>query len=468
MNAGEPVIRKRPRPEGAVGASPALRNLPVEQVRPEQDYVPVDALKLPRRQVRRHNKKQIDLIADNLKTFGQIKPIVIDAQGVIVAGVAVYEALRALGVAEVQVVRVEHLSPEMLELYAIADNKLAELSSFDPEVLVDIFKDFEDLDFDLGLTGLEPFEIDNIFAETAGEEVDEPEDIPDAPAVPVSSLGDMYRLGDHLLLCGNALERESYVALMGDERATMIVTDSPYDVKIRGNVSGLGKVKHDDFIMGSGELGRDGFIAFLKTSFTHMVEYSIDGSIHFACMDWRHVYEMMVAGEACYSQLKNILVWNKGSGAMGSFYRSQHEFIFSWKKGEEPHINNFGLGGNGRRTRTNVITMPGASSFSRTRQEDLAAHSTVKPTRLFADLILDVSRRGDIVLDPFCGSGTTLLAAERTGRKARCIELDPKYVDVAIERWQSATGRQAIHVQSGLTFEAFAQAATSQHEGEAP
>lgn len=429
-----------------------MRNLPIEGVELPQAYVLLSDIKLPARQTRRHSKQQIALLAENLQTFGQIKPIVVDAHGAIVAGVAVYQALNALGWAKAQVVRAEHLSCEMLNAYAIADNKLAELSTFDPAVVADIFRELETLDFDLTLTGFEPFEIDNVFAEAAREESAEIEDIPDAPAVPVSTLGDVWQLGNHKLLCGNALERECYAQLMGDERATMIVTDSPYDVKIRGNVSGLGKVKHGEFVMASGELGRDKFIDFLKTSFTHMAEFSIDGSIHFACMDWRHIYEMTVAGESTYSEQKNVIVWNKGSGAMGSFYRSQHELIFVWKNGKAPHINNFGLGGKGRRTRTNVITIPGASSFSRTRKEDLAAHSTVKPTRLFADLILDVSRRGDIVLDPFCGSGTTLLAAERTGRKARCIELDPKYVDVAIERWQRATGGTAIHVASGQSF----------------
>tara|TARA_B110001454_G_scaffold219000_1_gene249232 strand:- start:2833 stop:4242 length:1410 start_codon:yes stop_codon:yes gene_type:complete len=466
MNATKPNIRKRPRHgASATGDTYSLRNLPVEQVRLNQDYLPLGALKLPARQVRQHTEHQIGLIAENMKTFGQVKPIVIDSNDVIVSGVGVYQALVSLGWAKAQVVRAEHLSPELLCAYAIADNKLAELSVFDKTAVADIFRELESIDFDLTLTGFEPFEIDNIFAEVAEEGAAEVEEVPEAPVEPVSELGDLWLLGDHKLLCGNALERESYVQLMGEERATMIVTDSPYDVKIRGNVSGLGRVKHDDFIMGSGELGREKFTDFLKTSFTHMVEFSVNGSIHFACMDWRHIYEMTVAGEACYFELKNMLVWNKGSGSMGTFYRSQHELIFVWKNGTAPHINNFGLGGKGRRTRTNVITMPGASSFSRTREDDLAAHSTVKPTRLFADLILDVSRRGDIVLDPYCGSGTTLLAAQRTGRKARCIELDPKYVDVAIERWQRATGGTAIHLASGQSFAERTAAAASCEAG---
>lgn len=330
MNATKPNIRKRPRHgASATGDTCSLRNLPVEQVRLNQDYLPLGALKLPARQVRQHTEHQIGLIAENMKTFGQVKPIVIDSNDVIVSGVGVYQALVSLGWAKAQVVRAEHLSPELLCAYAIADNKLAELSVFDKTAVADIFRELESIDFDLTLTGFEPFEIDNIFAEVAEEGAAEVEEVPEAPVEPVSELGDLWLLGDHKLLCGNALERESYVQLMGEERATMIVTDSPYDVKIRGNVSGLGRV-----------------------------------------------------------------------------------------------------------------------------------------TRLFADLILDVSRRGDIVLDPYSGSGTTLLAAQRTGRKARCIELDPKYVDVAIERWQRATGGTAIHLASGQSFAERTAAAASCEAGD--
>jgi DNA modification methylase len=466
MEQTEPVIRKRQHPGLMASATALPRNLPIEDVELKQDYVPLAVLKLPKRQVKKHSQDQIELLADNLRAFGQIKPIVVDASHAIVAGVAIYRALKQLGWARAQIVRAEHLSPEMLEAYAIADNKLAELSTFDPIVVVDIFKELQDIDLDLGLLGFEPFQIDNLFAEASSEEAAESEEVPEAPAVPVSKLGDLWKLGNHLLLCGSALDVETYSQLLGDARASMIVTDPPYNCAIPGNVSSGGKVQHDNFVMASGEMSRAEFTGFLQTAFMNLVAYSVDGSIHYICMDWRNLTPMTSAGEAAYAELKNMLVWNKGSGGRSTFYKSQHELIFVWMNGRAPHINNFTLGGNGRRNRTNVITMPGANSFSRTRQDDLAAHSTVKPTRLFADLMLDCSRRGNIVLDPFCGSGTTLLAAERTGRKARCIELDPKYVDVAIQRWQTVTGGRAIHVQSGQTYEVLAQALTSASHGE--
>lgn len=236
----------------------------------------------------------------------------------------------------------------------------------------------------------------------------------------------------------------------------MVFADAPFNVKIRGNVSGLGAIKHGEFVMGSGEMSRMEFVEFLTTVIRNLVAYSMDGAIHFQCIDWRHMAEMQAAGEASYAEFKNLIVWNKDNAGMGTFYRSQHELIQAWRVGTAPHINNFGLGAKGR-YRTNVWNYPGANTMRKGRLEDLAAHPTVKPTIMVADAIRDVSKRGDIVIDPFCGSGTTILAAERTGRRARCLELDPVYVDVAIERWEKATGGRAIHQESGLTFAALRQ-----------
>jgi DNA modification methylase len=267
-------------------------------------------------------------------------------------------------------------------------------------------------------------------------------------------------LGKHLLLCADAREEASYQLLM-PEKADFVFTDPPYNVPIDGHVSGLGRVHHPDFAMGCGEMNADEFTAFLGSIFGQLCRYSHDGSIHQICMDWRHMREMLDAGNAVYSELKNLCIWNKRNAGMGSFYRSKHELVFIWKNGDAPHINNFELGQHGR-SRSNVWDYEGVNSFRTTRLDDLAMHPTVKPVALVADAIKDCSKRGGVVLDPFAGSGTILIAAERTGRKARALEIDAGYVDVSIKRWQNFTGKAAILAPLGETFEEVAEQRSAQ------
>ena len=231
-------------------------------------------------------------------------------------------------------------------------------------------------------------------------------------------------------------------------------TDPPYNVAIDGNVAnigGKGHVQYRNFAMGCGEMTSPGFTLFLTTIYQHLVANSVDGSIHYICMDWRHMQEMLAAGYNVYSELKNLCVWSKSNGGMGSFYRSRHELVFVWKSGTAAHVNNFELGQHGR-YRTNVWDYAGVNTFRSDRMDELQMHPTVKPVALVADAIKDCSKQGDIILDPFCGSGTTIIAAERTGRKARAIEIDPVYVDVAIRRWEQLTGKSAT-LLTGETFE---------------
>lgn len=452
-------IRKRPPPPGFGAAAQA--NWPPEGPEMVVEYLPADALHLQKRQLRKHSPEQVSRIAASIREYGITRPILVDRDNQIVAGVGVYQAALQNSLTRLPVIRNEHMTKEQVRLYTIADNMLAEMSEFDFGALATEIGELELAGLDLSLTGLGTFEIDRLLIDASHQRVAEAEavaeEVPELSGQVVSEVGDLWLLGPHRLLCGDARDRTSYVALMGDERARMICSDGPYNVDIFGNVSGLGRVKHDNFVMASGEMSREEFTAFQTAAFVQMASFSLDGAIHFLFMDWRHQVEMMTAGEAVYDELKNVLVWNKRVGAMGTFYRSQYELIYAWKKGKAPHVNNFGLGENGR-YRTNVIDMPGANSFSHTRTEDLAAHSTVKPTPLIADLLRDVSHRGDIVLDPFCGSGTTILAAARTGRQARCMDIDPKYVDVAIRRWEKQTGEKAIHSATGLSFEALAKA----------
>ena len=266
----------------------------------------------------------------------------------------------------------------------------------------------------------------------------------------VTRPGDIWRIGSHRLICGNSTRSETYQALLGEQRAQLVFTDPPYNVPISGHVGGLGAVQHREFAMASGEMSPAEFTAFLQTVFGHLAAYSVDGSIHFQCMDWRHLQEMLAAGTAAYSDLKNLCVWAKNNGGMGSLYRSQHELVFVFKSGTAPHINNVELGKHGR-YRTNVWSYAGVNSFGGDR-DDLSLHPTVKPVAMVADAIRDCSHRKAIVLDAFVGSGTTLIAAEKTGRRGYGIEIDPAYCDVTICRLHAVCGLDAVLEATGQRF----------------
>jgi DNA modification methylase len=269
----------------------------------------------------------------------------------------------------------------------------------------------------------------------------------------VSRRGDLWLLGDHRVYCGSALDEAAYAGLMHDEQAAMVFTDPPYNVSVDGNVSGLGTIKHREFVMASGEMSEAEFTAFLSRARWFLVRYSVGGSLHFICMDWRHLGEILAAGRQAYGELKNVCVWAKDSAGMGSLYRSQHELIFVFKHGRGRHRNNVQLGQYGR-NRSNVWHYPGVNSFARNGEEGnlLALHPTVKPVALVADAIMDCTARGKVVLDAFLGSGTTVIAAERVGRRCYGLELDPLYVDTIVRRWQTFTGESACHASSGRLF----------------
>lgn len=384
-------------------------------------------------------------MAASITEFGFVEPVLVDANGGVVAGVCRLLAARQLGMGNVPTVCVDHLTEAQRRAYAIAANRLPELSGWDSDLLKLELGELSvmDLDFSIELTGFATAEIDTILLGPDLESDDPADVVPDVTGAPVSQLGDCFQLGDHRLICGDARDAAAYAAVMAGEKARMVFTDPPYNLVV-AKIGGSEAIKHAEFAMASGEMTGDELASFLTTIFHRLAEASVDGSIHYQCMDWRHCGEILAAGHAAYAELKNVCVWYKHSGGMGTFYRSQHEMVFVFKSGSAPHTNTFGLGETGR-YRTNVWSYPGVNGFRKGRMADLAAHPTVKPTTLVADAIRDVSRRGEIVLDPFCGSGTTIMAAERTGRRARCIELEPKYVDVAIRRWEMLTGKLAVH-----------------------
>jgi len=420
------------------------------------ELVPVSRLAPYKGNARTHSRKQIRQIADSIRRFGFTNPVLIDNGGEIIAGHGRVAAAKLLGLNEVPLLRLSHLSAAEKRAYVLADNKLAEKAGWDRELLAIELQGLIDLDFEVELTGFEMGEIDLILEsayEAKGEAAGPEDEIPEPLEGPsVSQPGDLWLLGEHRLLCGDALDHGAYEHVLDGEKAEFVFTDPPYNVPIHGHVCGKGAVRHREFAMASGEMSKEAFSGFLTAAFRHLVAHSMDGSIHEICMDWRHLAEMMAAGNEVYTELKNLCVWTKTNAGMGSFYRSRHELVFVWKSGAAPHVNNFELGQHGR-SRTNVWEYAGISTMRAGRLEELAMHPTVKPVALVADAIKDCSRRGGLVLDPFCGSGTILIAAERTGRTARALEIDPQYVDVAIRRWQTYTGKAATLAISGQSFE---------------
>lgn len=433
--------------DGALGPAAAL-NLPIE-------VVPISELRPNPRNARKHSKKQIQQLAASFSEFGITSLIAVGPDNMVLAGHGRLEAAKLLGLSQVRVVRLDHLTEAQRKAFALADNRLGDLSTFDHDLLAAELREIVSLDqeYTLELSGYDGAELDLLLDGPIAAKLDAVADRqPEAAGPAISQRGDIWLCGGHRLACGDARDPEVYARLMPGERARMVFTDVPYNVAIDGNVGGKGKVARREFVMASGEMSRDEFTAFLMESHRRMTEVSLDGAIHFSCIDWRHVGEMSAVGDAVYSELKNIIVWVKDNAGMGSFYRSQHEFIFAFKYGSAPHVNNFKLGETGR-YRSNCWSYPGVNGFGRGRDEALAMHPTVKNVAMVADAIRDVSRRGEIVLDPFAGSGTTMIAAEKTGRKARLIELDPLYCDAVCRRWAQYSGAAAVLEASSKSFE---------------
>jgi DNA modification methylase len=381
------------------------------------EYRSIPAFRANPRHARKHPKKQVARLARGIEEHGFNVPVLIDKAGMILAGHARVEAARQARLESVPVIVISHLSETEARAFVLFDNRIAEGGEWRRDVLALEFEALLEVDADLALTGFELPEIDVVLDEARESGADEG-NVGPAPGSVVSRRGDLWLLGAHRLLCGSALEGSDYVTLMTGELADVVFTDSLYNVPIGGHVLGLGRTRHREFAIAAGEMGEGEFTGFLQTAFGHMAAHSRDGSIHVQCMDWRNMREILAAADGIYDELKNLCVWAKDNGGMGSLYRSRHELVFVFKKGRAPHVNAVELGRFGH-NRTNVWEYPGQNTFHRDRAGDLAAHPTVKPTALVADAIRDVSHRGAIVLDPFCGSGTTILAAERCGRGAR-------------------------------------------------
>lgn len=427
-----------------------MTNLSIEYINPA-DLAPFA------RNARTHSRKQIRQIADSIKAFGFTNPIVVDKDNTILAGHGRLAAAKLLAMEKVPCVRIETMTASQKRAYVLADNKLALNAGWDEELLALELKDLLEIDasFDLAVTGFSIGEVDGLIDGLAVEDAAPPREEqlpPPKSGPPVTRPGDLWQLGPHRLICGDALVSDTIIRLMAGETAEMVFTDPPYNLPIDGNVSGLGSVKHREFAMASGELSQKEFTDFLEKALRNLSDHSKDGSIHFICMDWRHLQELQAAGDRVYTELKNLIVWVKDNGGMGTFYRSRHELILAYKKGSAPHINSFELGQHGR-YRTNVWIYRGMNSFGPDRNSALELHPTVKPVALVADAIKDVSNRNGVVLDVFGGSGSTLIAAHKTGRRAYLCEIDPLYCDQIVRRWQTYAKDDAILGATGRTYD---------------
>lgn len=431
---------------------------------PKIERIATSALTPNPRNARTHTDKQIRQIGTSIERFGWLVPIVIDDTNMIAAGHGRWLAAKLLKLSEVPVIRVRFLTDADRRAFALAENRIAELSGWDDKLLAEELTVLFDEGYELEITGFSTADLDFAIPDDKGRSEVEQVELPDSTADAVTRPGDKWLMGEHSMFCGDARDVASWEVLLGDERADIVFGDLPYNVPVDGFVSGNGRNRHREFAFASGEMTAPEFTAFLRSIFRNCVRFSRAGAIHYQCMDFRHIREILDAADGVYSQFKQLIVWVKDNGGQGAFYRSRHELVFVFKSGKGKHTNNFGLGETGR-YRTNVVEYAGANTFRKGRNADLAAHATVKPTALVADFLLDCSNRGDLVVDPCLGSGTTLLAAHHTKRRGAGIEIDPLYCDTALKRFATASGLTPILAGDGRSFDEITAARQSGEEG---
>lgn len=433
----------------ADGHSFVARNDPAPKLRSERWSL--DRLKDVERRTRITSPEQLERVTRSISQFGFLKPVLIDAKGRIVDGHILVEAARRMGTPDIECVVIDHLSADELRLARIALNRIQETGDWELEALSLELGELRVADLNLTVTGFDLGEVDLLLDQGAALTFLD-NDIPSQPSNPISQLGDLWCLDQHRLLCGDSLDSRSYELVLAGGKADCVFSDPPYNIKIEGVVSGMGKIKHRDFAMGVGEMTDEEFTAFLADYLRRCKEHASIGAVIFACMDWRQADLLMLAGRDAGLYRINKAIWNKGNGGMGSLYRSAYEEVIVFCTAPSPATNNVLLGKYGR-NRTNVWSYPGANQNGSSASKTLGDHPTPKPVELVADALQDVTERGQLILDPFMGSGTTLIAAEAIDRVACGIELDPTYVDVTIDRWQIMTGKQAVHAISGKSFD---------------
>lgn len=425
------------------------------------ELLPITQLNFPKRILKTKAEKRIETHKRFLEHEGYGLPVPIDLMNNIILGEERVEAARRLGHTHIAVVRVGDITKDTIRKLRLLEAKLSTVGELDRKQVRDTFLEVLDTeaDYNLEILGFSTAEIDltleftDQIEESGESEQLNPEDeaLPEPCEAPVSRIGDIWTANGHRLICGDATLPETYARLLQGDQAKVTVSDPPYGVKINGHVSGLGKNNHREFVQGSDKVTKKELKKLLKKSTRQFLENSQDGALIYLWMDWRGIELLLLICRKLGLTLINLCVWGKTSPSMGSYYRSQHELCAVLRVGRASHQNNVELGIHGR-SRSNLWSAPGMNSFGRERDELLASHPTPKPCILFEDIIKDCTSRGDIILDGFLGSGTTLIAAEKTGRKARVIELDPIYVDVAVRRFQKRFGIEMLHEPSGKTF----------------
>lgn len=464
-----PATLRLPRSALAATADPPSNALPIDdapliELRPgltgRYGLCPIATLQPNPHSARVHSTRQISKIARSIDVAGPLSPVIVDERWMVLAGHARVEACRLAGRNVVPIVQVAGASDAQKRAFLIADNRIGEDAGWDRQKLAldmpELTVLLNEAGFEIADLGFETADLDQLAVDFE-DDASDPADHIDATilnAPRVLQTGDLLQLGDHRLLVGEARDPSALDRLRDGASIAAAFLDVPYNVRVR-DIGGRGRVQHAEFAFASGEMSRPEFIAFLKDALGNAIRVSAPGAIHFVCMDWKHIGELIEAGSAIYGAQLNLVVWNKTNAGQGGLYRSQHELIGVFRVGEEPHRDNVQKGRFGR-NRSNVWTYAGVNTFGAGRLQDLADHPTVKPTLLVADAIKDCTRRGAIVLDTFAGSGTTILAGEKVGRRVLAMEIEPKYADVAVRRWQAFTGRDAVHIETGFTFEALA------------
>ena len=416
----------------------------------ELSDIRIEDLRPSPRKVRKLDMAHVREVASSISALGFCVPLLVGRDNEIIHGEVSYEAAKQLGLDRLPCVRIGHLSREEQRVLRLAVNRLAEKGQWDLDALKIEFEELILLDAPIEIAGFSPAEIDHVILGDAAEGLEQGPLEPDS-ATAVARVGDIFQLGPHRIVCGDATHPSVVARLLeGDPSARLVLTDEPYNVKVTGNVT---RGDHREFAMASGEMTDAEFLAFNGAWIAAVLPYLCDGGIFGTFIDWRGLPAVHSAVRSLGLAPLNLIVWAKTNAGMGSLYRSQHELLPLFRKGTAPHVNNVELGKRGR-WRSNVWTYPGASSLGSDARRGLKDHPTVKPTAMLEDALLDLTNRGDIVIDQFLGSGSTLIAAEKTGRVCRGLEIDPLYVDVIVRRYEAATGRTATLVESGETFQA--------------
>ena len=413
-------------------------------------------MRLDPRNPRTHSKKQIEQIARSIEAFQFVNPILADEGGDVIAGHGRLLAAKRLGIERLPVITLSHLTHDQKRALGLADNRIAQNSGWDADLLRAALEDLvlPEVSSDLSTLGFSSAEIDAFLCEAGdGSDLDE---AAAKSAAPRTKPGDIWILGAHRIGCGDARDQVFVRRVMGSDCvADMVFTDPPFNLSIAGHATR--RSAHPEFAMASGEMTAQQYVSFLETSLATAIDVSRDGAVHMVCTDWRHIGELLAIGRKLYGAILNLCVWNKSNAGLGSLYRSQHELVPVFRVGRSKHFNAIQLGRHGRH-RTNVWNYPSVTSPRGNRHEDLELHPTTKPVAMVVDAIKDVTQRGDVVQDLFLGAGSTLIAAERTGRRCRGVEIEPAYVDVAIERWTAMTGLEPMrHCQQRIARRGVAQ-----------